>query len=109
MSSKLSTYANLVVRYEEELKNIEKNLADDGKKLVILAESLSSQFRSMAEEVLTQISQEVDKNTNEKISQLAKKYSEEREKEITRIKEKGQKNMEKAVEFVLQKIEEVFK
>ncbi|BFH73417.1 hypothetical protein SJAV_13610 [Sulfurisphaera javensis] len=109
MSSKLSTYANLIVRYEEELKNIEKNIADDAKRLVIFAESLTTQFRSIAEEELNQISQEIDKNTSDKINELSKKYAEDREKQISKIKEKGQKNLEKATQFVLKKIEEVFK
>ncbi|BAB65349.1 MULTISPECIES: hypothetical protein [Sulfurisphaera] len=109
MSSKLSTYANLIVRFEEELKNIEKNIADDGKKLVIFSESLATEFKGVAEEVFNQISKEVEKNTNDKINELSKKFSEERDKKITEIKNKGQKNMEKATDFVLKKIEEVFK
>jgi len=109
MSSKLATYASLIVRYEQELKNIEKNLSDDGKKLVILTESLVVQLRSVADEVLAQISQDIDKNTNDKISELTKKYAEEREKQVSKINDMGQKNLEKASQLVLEKIEEVFK
>lgn len=109
MSSKLATYASLIVRYEQELKNMEKNLSDDGKKLVILAESLVSQLRSVADEVLAQISQDIDKNTNDKINELSKKYAEEREKQLSKINQMGQKNLEKASQLVLEKIEEVFK
>jgi len=109
MSSKLATYASLIVRYEQELKNMEKNLSDDGKKLVILTESLVSQLRSVADEVLAQISQDIDKNTNDKINELSKKYAEEREKQLSKINQMGQKNLEKASQLVLEKIEEVFK
>lgn len=109
MSSKLATYATLIVRYEEELKKIEKNIADDGKKLIIFTESLVGQLRNVADEVLAQISKDIDKNTNEKISELSKKYTEEREKQLTKINQLGQKNLEKATQLVLEKIEEVFK
>ena len=109
MSSKLATYASLIVRYEQELKNIEKNLSDDGKKLVIFTESLVGQLRNVADEVLAQISQDIDKNTNDKISELSKKYAEEREKQLSKINQMGQKNLEKASQLVLEKIEEVFK
>lgn len=109
MSSKLATYATLIVRYEEELKKMEKNIADDGKKLIIFTESLVGQLRNVADEVLAQISKDIDKNTNEKISELSKKYTEEREKQLTKINQLGQKNLEKATQLVLEKIEEVFK
>lgn len=109
MSSKLAAYANLIVRYEDELKNLEKKLADDGKKLVLLAESLTPQLRATAEDVLSQISQEINKSTQEKISELTKKYTEEREKELAKIKEMAQKNLDKATDYVLKKLEEVFK
>jgi len=109
MSSKLATYASLIVRYEQELKNMEKNLSDDGKKLVILTESLVGQLRSVADEVLAQISQDIEKNTNDKINELSKKYAEEREKQLSKINQMGQKNLEKASQLVLEKIEEVFK
>ena len=109
MPSKLTTYASLIIKYEQELKNIEKNLSDDGKRLIVLTESLAGELRSIADEVLAQITQDIEKNTNDKISELTKKYAEEREKELSKINQMGQKNLEKASQFVLEKVEEVFK
>mgnify|MGYP001772506599 CR=1 FL=1 len=109
MSSKLATYANLIIKYEKELKDFEKKISEDGKKLVIFAESLIGELRNVGDEVLAQISQEIEKNTNDKITELTEKYVEEREKQISNINQMGQKNLEKATQFVIEKIKEVFK
>ena len=109
MSSKLATYANLIIEYENQLKDAEKKTAEDGKKIILLAETLSSQFRVVAEQVLSQIFSDIDQVYSSRISQLSKKYSELREKEISEIKKKAEKNVDKAVDFVLTKLMEVFK
>ncbi|BCU70707.1 hypothetical protein [Stygiolobus caldivivus] len=109
MSSKLATYANLIVRYENQLKDTEKRTAEDGKKIVLMAENLSSQFRNVAEQVVSQIFTEIDQTYSSQIQQLSKKYFEEREKEIEKIKKQAQKNVNKAVDFVIAKLLEVYK
>lgn len=109
MSSKLAVYANLIIRYENEIKEEERKLADDGKRLVLLSQSLASQLRNVAEEVFSEISKEIEKASDAKVREISQKYQQEREKELLKIKQNGEKNLDKAVDFVLRKVMEVYK
>ncbi|MFP3197208.1 MAG: hypothetical protein RXQ78_02045 [Sulfolobaceae archaeon] len=109
MSSKLATYANLIIKYENQLKDVEKKTVEDGKKIVLMADSLSSQFRAVAEQVISQIFKEINQTYSSQIQQLSKKYTEEREKEIEKIRKQAEKNVDKAVELVVSKLLEVYK
>ncbi|MFP3065015.1 MAG: hypothetical protein RXR59_05705 [Sulfolobus sp.] len=109
MSSKIAVYANLIIRYENEIKEEERKLADDGKKLVLLSQSLASQLRNVAEQVFTEVSKEIERASDTKGREISQKYQQEREKELLKIKQNGEKNLDKAVDFVLRKVMEVYK
>lgn len=109
MSSKIKVYADAVVKYETNLKEIEKKIAEDGKKLILLSESLTQKLKSVAEEYVTSISAELERKYAEEANKLRLKYGEERSKEINKIKQLAEDNLDKAVDFVISKLLEAYK
>jgi hypothetical protein len=106
---KFSNYTKIVIKFEDEIKRIRRDTAEDSKKLISFAQNLSSQFEVVSNNVLDQIRNEVLKEVELTLSKLRNSYEEEKNKIINEINDKAKRNLEKAVKFLLDSLEVMFK
>ncbi|MEM0374512.1 MAG: hypothetical protein QXV69_02385 [Sulfolobaceae archaeon] len=106
---KFSVYSKKVIIFEEEIKRIKKEAAEDSKRLVSIAQSFVTELEQEAnrtlEEIKSSINQEVERITQE----LRQNFEKEKEKNIKQIQENAKKNLNKAVELLLNALEGAYK
>jgi len=106
---KFNVYAKKVVLFEEEIKRLKKEVAEDGKKLITIAQSLVLELEREANRVIEEIKSEVNKEVEKTIQELRENFEKEKEKNIRQIQENAKKNLEKAVDAILSALEGAYK
>ncbi|ARM75797.1 hypothetical protein [Acidianus manzaensis] len=108
-NSRFESYPKYIVEFEEDIDKLKLSTSDDTKKLIDLAVRLSNQMQEEINKVLSQISSDLDKDTQAQIEQLRASYNTEKDKKITEIRNSANKNFEKAVSYLLDAIKGAYK
>lgn len=96
-----SLYLKAIAEFEDSIRRLRLQSAEDGKRLLLLVDSLSQELRRDAEKLEAKIEEEIKKDADSEIEQIKRKSIQDRDNELRKINELANKNFDKAVDEVL--------
>ncbi|QGA54783.1 hypothetical protein GFS03_09440 [Sulfolobus sp. E5-1-F] len=106
---KFNAYSKAIIEFEDEIKRIKREIADDSKRLISLSDSYLSELRITAEKSLEQIQKLLDEEKKRQLDEIRNKYISERENKLDEIRKEAEKNIDKVVNEVIRQLLGVFK
>jgi Skp family chaperone for outer membrane proteins len=106
---KFNAYSKAIIEFEDEIKRIKREIADDSKRLITLSDSYLSELSATAEKSLDEVQKLLNEEKKRQLDEIRNKYVSEREKQLDEIRKEAEKNVDKVVNEVIRQLLGVFK